>query len=110
MPSSRVFDACREAMWGSLAADSMSMPVHWFYDVQAIKRVYGDWINSYIAPKNQHPTCILRISNAAGSGRAGAGSADKPVIGDVILHDKLPFWTSGSKDTHYHRGILLIST
>lgn len=35
-----------------------------------------------------------------GSGRTGGGQS-KQIIGKVILHDKLKYW-SGKKGVHYH--------
>jgi ADP-ribosyl-[dinitrogen reductase] hydrolase len=42
------------AFLGSLVADAVSMPVHWYYDTTALKRDYGV-INTYLAPRNPHP-------------------------------------------------------
>jgi len=99
--------AISEAIWGMVIADAIAMPVHWFYQIDEIKRRYNGWIQGYRAPCEKHPTSILTISNAEGSGRAAGTGAKpiKPVIGSVILHDKLKFWTSGSRSTHYHQGM-----
>lgn len=43
--------------------DAVAMPVHWYYDVPAIKRDFDGWISKYERPKNKHPTSILRVSN-----------------------------------------------
>ncbi|KAL1282933.1 hypothetical protein QQF64_001736, partial [Cirrhinus molitorella] len=41
-----------------------------------------------------------------GSGRtAGSTAAAAPVVGNVILHDKLKFWTDSSGSVHYHQGL-----
>ena len=39
-----------------------------------------------------------------GSGRNGWSTTSKPIIGNVILHDKLKFWESGDRSIHYHQG------
>jgi len=100
-------EAVSEAIWGMVIADAVAMPVHWFYQIEEIKKRYNGWIQGYRAPCEKHPTSILAISNAEGSGRASGTGAKpiKPVVGGVILHDKLPFWTSGSRSTHYHQGM-----
>ena len=69
--------------------------------------IMTDLFSGYRVPCEKHPTSILTISNAEGSGRAAGTGAKpiKPVIGSVILHDKLKFWTSGSRSTHYHQGM-----
>ena len=48
----------QNAFLGSLVADAVSMPVHWYYDVDALDRDYGDF-DRYLAPKNPHPDSIL---------------------------------------------------
>lgn len=41
----------------------------------------------------------------AGSGRrAGSTGTAAPVVGNVILHDKLKFWTDPRGSVHYHQG------
>ncbi|XP_047432365.1 uncharacterized protein LOC125000759 [Mugil cephalus] len=99
--------AVGEALWGACAADSMSMPVHWFYDVQDIRRHLGGWVSNFTDPPKRHPSSILSLSNTAGSGRTGGTSrAKRPdVVGNVILHDKLDAWTSSNRSVHYHQGL-----
>ncbi|XP_041834362.1 uncharacterized protein LOC121635293 [Melanotaenia boesemani] len=96
-----------EAFWAMCVADSMSMPVHWYYNVQDIRRDFGGWISGYNSPADRHPSSILTLSNTAGSGRtawsSGAKRAD--VVGSVILHDKLDLWKSSNGSVHYHRGL-----
>nr|CAB3262948.1 uncharacterized protein LOC100185653 [Phallusia mammillata] len=102
--TSVIRNAVNQAIKGLFIGDSVAMPVHWYYDVPAIKRDFGGWIYKYEAPKNDHPTSILRVSNKGGSGRDD-GSQAPSVIGTVILHDKLRAWSEESKHTHYHQGM-----
>ena len=44
-----------------------------------------------------------------GSGRSGWNSKSKPIIGHVILHDKLKYWQTNDRSTHYHQGKYVIS-
>lgn len=89
------------------AADSMSMPVHWYYDISDIKRDFGGWISGLTSPRDTHPSSILSLSNTAGSGRtAWSSEAKRPdVVGSVILHDKLDLWKSSKGSVHYHQGL-----
>ncbi|ELU02280.1 hypothetical protein CAPTEDRAFT_182182 [Capitella teleta] len=96
--------AKHEALWGMFVADAIAMPVHWFYNPYDIKRSYGQWLSGYVAPTESHPSSILNLSSIGGSGRSGSRRASKPVVGNVILHDKAKYWTSGKK-VHYHRGM-----
>ncbi|XP_029282978.1 uncharacterized protein LOC115005344 isoform X2 [Cottoperca gobio] len=103
---SQVRQAVRDALWGMCAADAMSMPVHWYYNVDDIRRDFGGWISSFTSPRNKHPSSILGLSSTAGSGRSAASSSAKrpDVVGNVILHDKLELWTSRGA-VHYHQGL-----
>ncbi|KAK7090910.1 hypothetical protein V1264_010648 [Littorina saxatilis] len=90
-----------ETVYGMLVADAVAMPVHWFYNPDDIKRHYGNWLTGYTAPNKKHPSSILNLSAVDGSGRGGGSST--PLIGNIILHDKVKFWKSSS--THYHQGM-----
>ena len=48
---------------GLFMGDAVAMPVHWYYNVPAIKDDYNGWISKYEKPKDDHPTSILRHSN-----------------------------------------------
>lgn len=85
----------------------MSMPVHWYYDIEDIRRDFGGWISGFSSPRDRHPSSILSLSNTAGSGRtAWSSGAKRPdVVGNVILHDKLNLWKSSKGSVHYHQGL-----
>ncbi|XP_078101145.1 uncharacterized protein LOC144513829 isoform X4 [Sander vitreus] len=55
--------AVSDALWAMCAADSMSMPVHWYYDVDDIRRDFGGWISDFNSPRETHPSSILSLSN-----------------------------------------------
>nr|XP_020513393.1 uncharacterized protein LOC110002093 [Labrus bergylta]XP_020513394.1 uncharacterized protein LOC110002093 [Labrus bergylta] len=105
---SQVRRSVTEAMWAMCAADSMSMPVHWYYDIEDIRRDFGGWISGFNAPTSRHPSSILSLSNTAGSGRSAwssSGAKRPDVVGNVILHDKLNLWKSSNGTVHYHQGL-----
>lgn len=94
------------ALWGMCAGDAMSMPVHWYYNTSDITRDFNGWISGLHAPRERHPSSILTLSNAAGSGRtAGSSGTRAPVVGNIILHNKLKFWMDQSGSVHYHQGL-----
>ena len=65
------------------------MPVHWYYDREALDRDYGA-IDRFHAPTNPHPDSILWRSTYA------------PTRADLnILHDQAEYW--GEKGIHYHQ-------
>ena len=45
----------QNAFLGSLVADAVAMPVHWYYNRQSLDQDYGDF-SSYCKPKNIHLT------------------------------------------------------
>ena len=76
-------------MFGSLVADALAMPVHWYYDTQRLDRDYGQ-LTGYVAPKNPHSDSILWRSNyTPRNARAN------------ILHDQAKYW--GQRGVHYHQ-------
>jgi len=82
-------DRRRGAIFGMFIGDALAMPVHWYYDTQALQRDYGK-ITSYLKPRNPHPDSILWRSSFSSPN----GVAD-------ILHDQRQYW--GVKNIHYHQ-------
>ena len=79
----------QNAFLGSLVGDAISMPVHWYYDRNALDRDYGDF-DDYLAPKNPHPDSILWRSNY------------QPINSKAdILHEQKKYW--GTRGVHYHQ-------
>jgi ADP-ribosylglycohydrolase len=81
--------AMKNAMLGALVADALSMPVHWYYDTDALDRDYPD-LDGYQAPRNPHPDSILWRSTYVPRNKTGD-----------ILHDQAQFW--GQRGVHYHQ-------
>ena len=79
----------KNAMLGSLAADALSMPVHWYYDTHKLDRDYG-LLTGYVAPKNPHTDSILWRSHYNPRNEKGN-----------ILHDQVKYW--GRRGIHYHQ-------
>ena len=78
-----------DALLGALVADTLAMPVHWYYDRVALSRDYGE-LERCLSPRNPHPDSILwRSSYQAPNPR-----------GD-ILHDQAVYW--GQRGVHYHQ-------
>lgn len=81
----------QNAFLGSLVADALAMPVHWYYDVEAMDSDYGP-INGYLSPHNPHPNSILWRSHYNPASR----KAD-------ILHGQKIYW--GKRGIHYHQNL-----
>lgn len=93
-------DKLRGCIYGQFIGDSLAMPVHWYYDINQLRKDFGK-ITKYEAPKENFPNSILNLSNTDGPGR---GSYSGNLIGEVILHNKKKFWQRG-KSFHYHHGM-----
>ena len=74
-------------------ADSVSMPVHWYYNVENLKKDYGT-ISGYTKPHDHMENAYVYLND----------TESQDVIGTVILHDKKDFWGKDKK-SHYHRGL-----
>lgn len=95
-----IADRARGALLGFYCGDALAMPVHWYYDVNQLKRDFGA-ITRYEAPKPSFPGSIMNLSNTGGGGR---GSDKGDIVGDVILHGKKKYWLK-SGNYHYHHGM-----
>lgn len=77
------------ALYGMFIGDALAMPVHWYYNTDALMKDYGR-ITEYRKPHNPHPDSILYRS----SYRATAPKAE-------ILHGQSVYW--GKRNIHYHQ-------
>ena len=72
-------------------ADSLAMPVHWFYDTAAIDQAFPQGIDRFYAAPASHPTSIMGRPLAADS-----------LVGSVILTSQAKKDRYGVANTHYH--------
>ncbi len=82
-------DRVQGALYGLYIGDALAMPVHWYYNRQALFEDYGR-VADYLQPRNPHPDSILYRSSYSVTDPRGD-----------ILHDQKPFW--GQKGIHYHQ-------
>ncbi|MFM8283184.1 MAG: ADP-ribosylglycohydrolase family protein [Planctomycetaceae bacterium] len=85
----------RAALLGSLVADALAMPAHWYYDRAALDRDYPDLAAAaaagrFVAPRNPHPDSILWRSRYDCPGPQGD-----------ILREQAAYW--GQRGVHYHQ-------
>jgi ADP-ribosylglycohydrolase len=78
-----------DGLLGALAADAVSMPVHWYYDRSALARDYG-FVDRYLAPKSPHADSILWRSSYVPLNERGD-----------ILREQAQYW--GQRGVHYHQ-------
>ena len=79
----------QNAFIGSLVADAVAMPVHWYYNTAALDEDFPN-LAKYEAPKPIHPDSILWRSKY----RPRNKEAD-------ILRDQAQYW--GQREVHYHQ-------
>jgi ADP-ribosyl-[dinitrogen reductase] hydrolase len=79
----------RGTLYGLCIGDALAMPVHWYYNRQALINDYGR-VTDYLAPHNPHPDSILWRS-----------TYEAPNAKGEILHDQAQYW--GQKGIHYHQ-------
>jgi ADP-ribosylglycohydrolase len=79
------------AYHGSLVADALAMPVHWYYDREELDQDYPD-LSGYRAPLAHHAGSILWRSSYEPLNEKGD-----------ILHDQARFW--GQRGIHYHQNL-----
>ena len=88
-------DPSLTALLGSLVADAVAMPVHWYYDRAALDRDYPVLADprvplGYLPPHAPHPDSILWRSQWTA-----------PDAKHDILRDQARFW--GVRGVHYHQ-------
>jgi ADP-ribosyl-[dinitrogen reductase] hydrolase len=79
----------KNAFFGSLEADALAMPVHWYYDRNSLRREYGT-VDHFMAPRNPHSGSILFRSSYRPLNQRGD-----------ILGDQAQYW--GQRGIHYHQ-------
>ena len=76
-------------LMGAFLGDALAMPVHWYYDREALVRDYGR-VTDLLAPRNPHADSILWRSSYVAPNAKGE-----------ILHDQAKYW--GQRGVHYHQ-------
>jgi len=82
------------AFLGALVADAVAMPVHWYYNQQALLRDYPEFaaaaVAGYVAPRSPHADSILWRSSYTPANEKGD-----------ILREQAKYW--GQRGIHYHQ-------
>jgi ADP-ribosylglycohydrolase len=93
------------ALQQMFVADSLAMPVHWFYNPQDIEKIFPGGIKRFVAAPDFHPSSIMSLHSTE---RGGRGSQQKceagpAIVGGVILRGRRKYW--GQTNRHYHYGM-----
>lgn len=84
-------DRVNGALLGLALGDALAMPVHWYYDREALRRDYGE-VRQLLAPRSPHPGSILWRSQ---------WQAPRPELD--ILGNQRRYW--GQRGIHYHQNL-----
>lgn len=96
-------DRARAALQNLFVADSLAMPVHWYYRVGDIFAAFPNGVGVYEAPPEWHPSSIMSLHSTAQGGRKSSAKAAPDVVGDVILKGRRHHWDRAN--VHYHVGM-----
>ncbi len=92
------------ALRSLFVADSISMPVHWFYRLSDIYQAFPGGIKQLEDAPSFHPSSIMSLHSTQQGGRKAVTKKNqKNIIGDVILKGKRQYW--GQANMHYHQGM-----
>lgn len=51
MATTTLQDRARGALLGALIGDALALGPHWYYDLEQLRRDYGDWVSDYTDPR-----------------------------------------------------------
>ncbi len=68
MASSSLADRAAGAIMGVLIGDALALGPHWYYDLDELRRQYGDWITDYTDPKPGHYHAEMRAGQLSQTG------------------------------------------
>ena len=68
MPDRTIRDRAAGAIMGAFIGDAMGLGPHWYYDLAALRRDYGEWITGYTDPKPDRYHAGLRAGQLSQAG------------------------------------------
>jgi len=86
----------KNALWGLFIADSISMPVHWYYKREYIKHEFGA-IDGYNKASHPHPESFM-VGNSYFPDVQTAKKLHRPFD---ILHEHINFYNTSYSDFNW---------
>ena len=68
MSSLNLLDRAQGAIVGAFVGDALALGPHWYYDLDEMRRDYGDWIDGYTEPKPHRYHAGLKAGDLSQSG------------------------------------------
>jgi ADP-ribosylglycohydrolase len=104
IPKNLLKKRAKKALQALFVADSLAMPVHWYYRVSDIYKDFPKGIHQFEDAPSRHPSSIMSMHSKQQGGRKYLNSSkNKNIVGDVILKGKEKYW--GQTNIHYHHGM-----
>ena len=98
-------DRISVALKSMFIADSLAMPVHWYYRTADILNVFPGGIKDFQNAPDHHPSSIMSLHSTQQGGRKSASKRkQREIVGDVILKGKAEFWNI--PNIQYHHGMM----
>jgi hypothetical protein len=92
------------ALKALFVADSLAMPVHWYYRVSDIYKDFPKGIYQLEDAPAIHPSSIMSQHSKQRGGRNYLNNKqNQNIVGDVILKGKEKYWDQAN--VHYHHGM-----
>ncbi|MCO4821613.1 MAG: ADP-ribosylglycohydrolase family protein [Flavobacteriaceae bacterium] len=97
-------DRAKKALSALFVADSIAMPVHWYYRVSDIYKEFENGVQKLEDAPSYHPSSIMSAHSTQQGGRKYLNSKNsKNIVGDVILKGRGKYWNQAN--IHYHHGM-----
>ncbi|MCB1928467.1 MAG: ADP-ribosylglycohydrolase family protein [Rhodocyclaceae bacterium] len=82
MSERTIADRAGGALMGAFIGDALALGPHWYYDLDEMRRRYGEWIDGYTTPRADHYHAGLAAGDASQAGLLLAMTAESLVACD----------------------------
>jgi len=99
-----ILNRAKSALKTVFVADSLAMPVHWFYRTEDIYHAFPSGIKKFEDAPKYHPSSIMSLHSTQQGGRSyQTNNKSKNIIGGVIMKGREDHWDKPNR--HYHHGM-----
>jgi len=76
-------DRAMGAIMGTIIGDALGLGCHWYYDLNAVKEDYGEWVSDYVTSKTDRKDRFAKIAKLRYE--AGLRAGDVSQTGEVTI-------------------------